>query len=65
MLSHNILRGTVPSELAGLTSLRSLGLETNTFNGTLPAFLGALPQLTALYLATNYFTGESCFVFLD
>jgi hypothetical protein len=57
-LSSNHLVGTLPNELALLTSLNALGLDHNRLMGTIPGdALGSLPALEILYLQNNLFVG--------
>ncbi|KAK9046193.1 hypothetical protein V6N11_052090 [Hibiscus sabdariffa] len=57
-LLGNRLTGSIPKELANLSSLTSLVLETNGFSGTLPPALGNLPKIQRLHFSSNNFTGE-------
>ena len=58
MLSDdNNLVGTIPSELAQLTSLEELDLGTNILTGPIPSDLGLLPNLSILILYENTLTG--------
>lgn len=59
MLIHEQgLRGTLPSEIALLTSLTDLHLESNRFYGTIPSeIFQNLPDLLYLNLNTNEFDG--------
>jgi hypothetical protein len=51
-LSHNKLKGTLPAELALLSSLTYLDVSSNELNGTLPI----APALNVLNVATNAFS---------
>ena len=55
-LQSNGLRGSLPSELGMLPSLRHLILTFNSINGTIPSEMGLL-SLTWLYLDFNSITG--------
>lgn len=56
-LVQNSLDGTIPSELALITSLRTLQLELNPFlNGTIPTALQSTP-LTEVFLNENGLSG--------
>jgi Leucine-rich repeat (LRR) protein len=52
-LSALCLTGSIPSTLAGLTSLVSFDLSFNQLAKTIPSELGALTQLTSLSLRNN------------
>ena len=55
----SLLRGTIPSAWAALTSLNSLGLSGNAISGTLPVWLWSnLSSLTALSVHSNQLTGS-------
>ena len=54
----NQLRGTIPSELGSLTSLRWLNLENSQLSGAIPPELGSLTNLEHLALWDNELTGE-------
>jgi len=47
------LGGSLPPQLASLTSLRTLNIDESRLSGTLPAELGKLPQLETLLLGGN------------
>ncbi|TKY49227.1 leucine-rich repeat receptor serine/threonine-protein kinase [Spatholobus suberectus] len=57
-LFGNRLSGSIPLELANITALRCLILESNHFSGNLPPQLGHLPYMEILHLSSNNFTGE-------
>ena len=52
------LNGTLPSEIAHLSSLRSISLTRNELTGPLPSELGALSRLAFLELEQNSLTGS-------
>ena len=56
-LSGNKLSGTIPSELASLSTLRDLWLQNNRLTGPLPPELGNLSNLRKLGLSDNGLTG--------
>ena len=56
-LAWNILVGTIPAELAGLTKLRELNLGQNYLTGTLPPDIAKLTELGVLVLYGNQLTG--------
>ncbi len=56
-LYSNLLKGSLPPEISGLTGLTSLILATNQLSGSIPAQLGSLAKLEVLYLAFNQFSG--------
>jgi len=58
VLYGNRLRGSIPSELGNLTSLRSLVIDTNDLSGTIPPELGNLTNLAQLRLYNNNLTGQ-------
>jgi Leucine-rich repeat (LRR) protein len=55
--SNNSFAGPFP-DVANLTNLHSLYLNSNEFTGTLPSWLGDLFGLQFLYLNDNYFSGS-------
>ena len=57
-LGDNRLRGTIPSELGDLSSLRELKLPGNQLAGTIPTELGDLSNLRELNLLGNQLTGN-------
>ena len=52
-LYSNRLTGTLPPELARLSTLNYLSVRDNLLSGTLPRELGALSSLVALYAGMN------------
>jgi hypothetical protein len=44
-VTHNLLDGSIPSEMAWMTDLQVLGLGRNNFTSTLPTELGELAAL--------------------
>lgn len=50
--------GTLPSELAMLSSLQSITLAWNNFYGTVPSEMFRMQQLVNLELQYNFFTGQ-------
>ena len=57
VLTHNVLSGTIPPELAQLTQLQGLRLDKNGLSGTIPPELGKLARLRALSIETNRLSG--------
>nr|XP_011460820.1 PREDICTED: probable leucine-rich repeat receptor-like serine/threonine-protein kinase At3g14840 isoform X2 [Fragaria vesca subsp. vesca] len=57
-LVGNRLTGSIPVELANITTLKSLTIDFNNFSGGLPWELGFLPSIETLVLTSNNFTGE-------
>ncbi|GMN59844.1 hypothetical protein TIFTF001_028930 [Ficus carica] len=58
ILSHNSLRGAIPSShWEGLTKLVSVDLRHNFFNGTLPSSLFGVPSMEQINLSYNQFNG--------
>jgi hypothetical protein len=55
--SFSDLNGTVPSELAALSTLGILGLNANNLYGTLPSELGLLDRLFYFSMDQNMLTG--------
>ncbi|GBG63418.1 hypothetical protein CBR_g38040 [Chara braunii] len=51
------LRGRIPEEIGGLTSLKRLVLSNQSFEGPIPTALGILPELEILLLNDNLLTG--------
>ncbi len=64
-LSSNQLIGTVPVELADLTTLRSLDLGGNQLNGSIPTELGSLTNLNFLLLRNNQLSGDIPLSFIN
>lgn len=58
VLKDNGLVGTIPGELAHLSSLEILHLESNNLEGNVPASLGELKELQSLKLSFNKLTGK-------
>ena len=56
-LSNNNIRGTIPSAIGLLTSLRYLFLNGNALVGTIPSTMGRLMALEMIHLENNYLTG--------
>ncbi|XP_058216676.1 receptor-like protein 9DC3 [Rhododendron vialii] len=56
-LSHNILRGQVPSTLSNLEQLTDFRVEHNNLNGTIPEFFSKFTKLEYLRLDRNNFNG--------
>ena len=56
-LSSNKLSGTLPSDIANLTFLRSLVLFQNEISGQIPSSIGNLKNLEQLNLSFNKFSG--------
>jgi Leucine-rich repeat (LRR) protein len=58
MLSNDVVRGRIPDDLALLTALSILGLNSHDdLTGTIPSSLGVLTALTSLNLSNNQLTG--------
>ncbi|KAJ7981882.1 Leucine-rich receptor-like kinase family protein [Quillaja saponaria] len=57
-LLGNRVSGSIPKELANITTLKSLSIEYNQFSGNLPPKLGNLPQIERMLMSSNNFTGE-------
>ena len=49
---------TIPSELAALTALTTLGLSSSSLSGFIPSLLGKLTALRQLYLYGNSLSGQ-------
>lgn len=56
-LRFNSLSGSLPPDLAGLSSLQNIYLQGNKFSGQLPDFLFSMQSLVRLNLALNEFDG--------
>jgi hypothetical protein len=56
-LRKNLLTGTIPSQLGGMTSLTGVNLAENELTGSIPSQLAALNKLHTLYLFGNHLTG--------
>ncbi|KAL2589447.1 hypothetical protein AAZV13_13G229600 [Glycine max] len=57
-LLGNRLTGSIPIEIANISTLQSLVLEGNQLSGNLPPELGNLTQIQRLLLSSNNFIGE-------
>jgi len=57
-LSHNQLRGSIPSCIGELTNLQNLSLNNNQLTGPIPSSIGELKNLQCLNLQDNQLTGE-------
>ncbi|TKY49221.1 leucine-rich repeat receptor serine/threonine-protein kinase [Spatholobus suberectus] len=57
-LLGNRLVGSIPIEIANISTLQSLVLEGNQLSGNIPPELGNLTQIQRLHLTSNNFTGE-------
>ena len=57
-LSNNDLSGSVPSQLADISSLQRLNLSGNNITGSLPNRVGDLIDLEELYIDNNNFAGR-------
>ena len=57
-LENENLTGTIPGELANLSSLQQLVLNDNNLTGEIPEALGNLANLEVLDLGNNNLTGE-------
>lgn len=51
------MTGQLPTELALLTSLVALGLDSNSLSGTIPDFLAEVTNLQNIFLGDNRLTG--------
>lgn len=56
-LTGNELRGTIPAEIALLTGLTSLVLDTNFVSGMIPSLVGALTNLQTFSVLDNFLSG--------
>ena len=56
-LTANELRGTIPAELALLTSLTSLVLTSNFCSGMIPSHVGGLTNLQTFSVGDNFLSG--------
>jgi hypothetical protein len=56
---HDNLKGTIPSSIGKLTSMKYLKLMYNQLSGTIPSILTALTNLDYLALAFNRLTGTA------
>ena len=57
--------GHIPSQLASLNNLQTLGLEQNNLQGPIPTWLGGMTSLVELALGRNQFGGEKINIFLQ
>ncbi|KAJ7948795.1 LRR receptor-like kinase [Quillaja saponaria] len=57
-LSGNRISGSIPKELANITTLKTFVVEFNQLSGNLPPELGNLTQIERMLLSSNGFTGE-------
>ncbi|KAH1241974.1 Receptor-like protein 14 [Glycine max] len=57
-LSHNKLKGNIPSELGNLTKIHTLNLSHNDLTGKIPATFSHLVQTESLDLSFNMLNGQ-------
>ncbi|KAI8566773.1 hypothetical protein RHMOL_Rhmol02G0068000 [Rhododendron molle] len=57
-LSNNLIYGTIPSQIGGLSRLASLNASINLLSGTIPTDIGTLRSLIELDLSINNLTGS-------
>jgi len=57
-LSHNKLKGNIPSELGSLTRIHSLNLSRNYLRGKIPTTFSKLHQIESLDISFNKLSGE-------
>ncbi|CAL0310690.1 unnamed protein product [Lupinus luteus] len=57
-LLGNRITGSIPIEIANISTLQSFVVEANQLSGNLPAELGNLSQIQRMLLSSNNFTGE-------
>jgi hypothetical protein len=55
-LPGNDLLGSIPSEIRGLSGLKTLNLFDNQLSGSIPSAIGDLTMLTVLEAGSNFFT---------
>lgn len=58
VLDMNVLRGSIPKEICGMSKLEVLGFGANSIEGTIPTELGLLTNLEWLSLSGNFLTGS-------
>ncbi|XP_054815616.1 probable leucine-rich repeat receptor-like serine/threonine-protein kinase At3g14840 isoform X2 [Prosopis cineraria] len=58
VLLANRLTGSIPVELANISTLQILNIGFNQFSANLPPELGKLPQLKRLRISDNHFSGK-------
>ncbi|CAN1805526.1 Polygalacturonase inhibitor [Linum perenne] len=56
-LLHQLLTGSIPSELARLPNLEALHLDRNKLTGRIPDSFGKFPKSPSLYLSHNQLSG--------
>ncbi|CAL0310687.1 unnamed protein product [Lupinus luteus] len=57
-LLGNRITGSIPIEIANISTLKIFVVEANQLSGNLPAELGNLSQIQRMLLSSNNFTGE-------
>ncbi|KAG8386457.1 hypothetical protein BUALT_Bualt03G0150700 [Buddleja alternifolia] len=57
-LLGNPITGSIPVQLANISTLANLTLECNQLSGTIPPELGNLPRIEKLLFGSNNLTGE-------
>lgn len=57
-LDNNGLRGGLPSDIRGLSSLKRLEISNNQLSGSLAETIGELTDMSVLDIGTNFFTGS-------
>ena len=58
ILDRNSLRGSIPTEIGNLTSLKGLFLKNNYLSGSIPTQIGSLYSLQYLHLYDNALIGS-------
>ncbi|KAK2651764.1 hypothetical protein Ddye_011620 [Dipteronia dyeriana] len=58
LLQENHITGSIPRNIANVSSLMTLNLTSNLLNGTIPEEISLLSKLEQLFLSHNLFSGE-------
>ncbi|KAK0595566.1 hypothetical protein LWI29_007948 [Acer saccharum] len=58
LLQENHITGSIPWNIANVSSLMTLNLTSNLLNGTIPEEISLLSKLEQLFLSPNLFSGE-------
>ncbi|CAH8383531.1 unnamed protein product [Eruca vesicaria subsp. sativa] len=56
-LSHNLIKGSIPTSITQLSNLKSLNLSSNSISGEIPDSIGDLISLKNLSLSSNKLSG--------
>jgi len=58
IIDHNLLSGSIPASLGGLSELTNISLSHNQFSGAIPNEIGNLSRLKTLDFSINALNGS-------